>query len=338
MNKNKGILLFVLTIVLFITSCRYNQEYTDTFFTMDTPMTVTAYGRNSKEAVIKSVSYINKLDGLFSKTLNQSEISMANNRKGSAHTFSSTVFTLIEKSVEYSENTDGAFDITLGRLADLWDVKAENPEIPAKSDIEEALKNTGYKNIIANQNFVVFKNSCTLDMGGIVKGYAADGVNKIFDDYGIKSGIINLGGNVYAKGKKSDGTFWKIGIRDPRSDNENDIIGYIEAKDTAVVTSGDYQRYFEKDNIRYHHIIDPKTGYPAKSDLMSATIMCSSSTMADAYSTAVFVMGREKGADFCKKQGIDYILITKEKEILVSDNIKKSFTFEGKEKGYVYEN
>lgn len=336
--KNKLITVFFLINTLFLTSCSQKSEYTNNFFTMDTPMSITASGAYAKEAVTEAVLYINKLDGLFSKTLAQSEISMANERTGSAFSFSPTVFALIKKSVEYSNATEGAFDVTLGEITDLWNIKAKNPNIPSEEQINNALKKAGYKNIIADGNSVLFKTPCSLDMGGIVKGYAADGAKKILNDHNIKSGIINLGGNIYAKGKKADGSLWKIGIRDPRSNNENDIIGYVSLEDMAVVTSGDYQRYFEKEGVRYHHIIDPKTGYPSKSDIISSTIICSSSTMADAYSTAVFVMGKEKGIEFCKKNNIDYVLITKDKEVLVSDNIKNSFTFEGKEKGYTYEN
>ncbi len=333
----KIFILFLIINMLFLTSCVSKNEYTNNFFTMDTPMSITAYGKNAKEGVTKSISYINKLDGLFSKTLSQSEISLANSRDGSAYVFSETVSALISKSVEYSKATDGAFDITLGTLTNLWDTKAENPKIPSEKEINEALENTGYQNLVPNGTYVLFKSPLKLDMGGVVKGYACDGVYKILSDYDIKSAIVNLGGNIYVKGEKPDGTLWNVGIKDPRNDDQNAIIGYISVKDTSIVTSGDYQRYFIKDGIRYHHIIDPKTGYPSESDLMSVTIICPSSTMADAYSTAVFIMGREKGTEFLEKNNIDYILITKSKEVIVSENLKSSFTFEGKEKGYIYE-
>ncbi|MBR4949632.1 MAG: FAD:protein FMN transferase [Clostridia bacterium] len=333
----KIFLLSLILSMLLLNSCQSKNEYTNNFFTMDTPMSITAYGKNAKEGVTKSISYINRLDGLFSKTLNQSEISLANNRDGSAYVFSETVSALIAKSLEYSKATDGAFDITLGTLTNLWDTKSETPKIPSEKDISDALKLTGYKNLIQDKTHVLFKNALKLDMGGVVKGYACDGVYEILSDYGIKSAIVNLGGNIYVIGEKPDKTPWNVGIKDPRNDDQNAIIGYISVKDTSIVTSGDYQRYFIKDGIRYHHIIDPKTGSPSESDLISATIISPSSTMADAFSTAVFIMGREKGEKFLKENNIDYILITKSKEVIVSENLKSSFTFEGKEKGYIYD-
>jgi thiamine biosynthesis lipoprotein len=176
----------------------------------------------------------------------------------------------------------------------------------------------------------------SVDLGGIAKGYAGDEAIKIYKKHGIKSAYVNLGGNVVTLGTKPDGTPWRIGIQNPRAQNGY-YLGTVEVTDKAIVTSGDYERYFEADQIRYHHILDPQTGYPADSGLMSATVVTDVSVDADALSTAVFTLGLEKGMAMVKSlKGVEAILVTKDKEIYITEGIKSSFTFTDGSKEFKY--
>ena len=175
-----------------------------------------------------------------------------------------------------------------------------------------------------------------MDLGGIAKGYAGDEAIKIYKKYGIKSAYINLGGNVVVLGTKPDGKPWRIGVQNPRAEN-GFYIGIVEVADKAVVTSGDYERFFEENGKRYHHILDPKTGRPADSGLISSTIVTDVSMDADALSTAAFVLGLEKGRALVESlEGVEAIFVTKDKEVYVTDGLRNSFTFSDESKEFKY--
>ena len=165
-----------------------------------------------------------------------------------------------------------------------------------------------------------------IDFGGIAKGYTSDQLAKIFAEYGIESGLINLGGNVDAYGSKTDGTAWRVAIQSP--DQDGNYIGVLEATDKAVITSGGYERYFEEDGITYHHIIDPSTGYPADSGLKSVTIICDDGTLADGLSTSLFIMGEEKASQFWQGHSdeFDFVLMKDDGSLVISEGIEDCFT------------
>lgn len=176
----------------------------------------------------------------------------------------------------------------------------------------------------------------SIDLGGIAKGYAGDEAIKIYKKHGIESAYINLGGNVVVLGKKPNGKPWKIGIQNPR-DIKGKYIGIVEVSDKAVITSGDYERYFEENGKRYHHIFDPNTGYPANSGLISATIITGLSIEGDALSTAVFVLGLEKGIELVESlEGVEGIFITEDKNIYVTSGLENNFIFSNESKEFNY--
>ena len=208
---------------------------------------------------------------------------------------------------------------------ELWGFPSKNYKVPSDKEIKEKLKDVGSDKIIFDEaaGEISFKNrGMEIDFGGIGKGYITDELVKILTEEKVESAIINLGGNVFGFKKKPDGSLWNVAIRDP---NEPDkYMAVIKLEDSAVITSGGYERYFEKDGVTYHHILDPRTGKPSNSNLKSVSIVSKDGTLADALSTSLFIMGEEGAAEYWKKNGnnFDIILMTKDNRLLISNNIK----------------
>jgi len=214
----------------------------------------------------------------------------------------------------------------------LWGIGTEDARVPTEEEIAEAKKLVNYKNIEIDNNKVFLKQKdMQLDLGAIAKGYAADEVKRIAEENNIKSAFVNLGGNVLVIGHKADGSKWRIGIQDPRK-NRGNIMAVIKAVDKTIVTSGNYERYFEKNGNIYHHIIDPATGYPADSGLLSVSIISESSFDADALSTSVFILGLEKGMEFIKDQkNVEVLFITEDLKVYLSPGLKGKVEITGEE-------
>ena len=192
----------------------------------------------------------------------------------------------------------------------------------------EALAETGAKLAMLDLNGEAAK-SCAekiVNNGGIAKGYTSSRIMDIYREKGVTSGLVNLGGNAQVFGTKPDGSLWRVAVQSP--DSEDEYLGVLEAKDKAIITSGGYERYFEKDGVTYHHIIDPATGYPAENGLVSVTIVSTDGTLADGLSTSLFVMGKDKAVDYWKAHSdeFDMILLTDDEKLYVSEGIKDSFT------------
>ena len=249
---------------------------------------------------------------------------------------------IIKKSIQVAELSNGAFDITVGPLVRLWSAAAKEKRVPTQEALSQAMSLVDYRDIVIDgRSGKLRRAGQTMDLGGIAKGYAGDAAIQIYRKHGIQSGFINIGGNVVTLGSRPDGSPWKIGIRNPRpkgnSDQAEEILGYVTVRDKAVSAAGDDQRYFEKDGIRYGHILDPKTGYPAKTDLLSVTLIAASSFDADAFDTAVFILGLEKGRELLRRLGtMEAVFITSDKKIHVTDGLKDNFIFHGDNSGFQY--
>ena len=296
-------------------------------FAMDTYMTVTAYGEQAEEAVDAAVDEINRLDALLSTGNEDSEVAKINANHGGS--LSEDGAYLMKKSLELYQLTDGAFDISIYPVMDLWGFTTQDFAVPSSEDLKEKLALVDASKIDFDEESgeVSFEqDDMEIDFGGIAKGYTSDQVTKIFGEYGIKSGLINLGGNVDAYGSKTDGTAWRVAIQSP--DQDGNYIGVLEATDKAVITSGGYERYFEEDGITYHHIIDPSTGYPADSGLKSVTIICDDGTLADGLSTSLFIMGEEKASQFWQEHSdeFDFVLMKDDGSLVISEGIEGCFT------------
>ncbi len=304
--------LFILIIWFLIISCTQSKYYSNnSIFVLDTVMSIKIEksGKyNSGKVLKKAVRLINKLNGIFNVHITGSEISRVNK---TAHkkpvTVSETLLYLLKKSLYFAKITNGAFDPSMLAVNKLWDFKNKNFTLPSREKIAQALKKTGYKNVIIKGNTVLFKkHGMGLDLGGIAKGFIIDKVVFLFKKYGVKSAYINIGGDVYLIGKNTEkDREWFVGIQHPR--NTNDLLFIFKAQHQAVVTSGDYERYKFINSKRYHHIIDPSTGYPANKSV-SMSVVADNATKADALSTGFFVLGPEKSKKIASKLKNTYIL------------------------------
>jgi len=327
MFKKIVILCFILVLLLILfNKINNNSMYSRDIFAMDTTMNLTAYGKNCEKAVDEAVSKIYELDKIFSSNDSESEISKLNLYKSINASYDT--FSIIKKSLEISQKTNGAFDITVYPIVKEWGFISKEFNVPSQLVIDELVKHVGYSNVkLRNEKKLIElkDKNAEIDLGAIAKGYTASEIINIFNSYNIKSAIISLGGNVQTLGKKK-GSLWKVAIQNP--DDESSYIGIVNVSDMSVVTSGGYQRYFEKDNKIYHHIIDPKTGYPSQSGLKSVTIISKDGTLADGLSTALFIMGKEKATNFWKDNSdlFDVVFITDNNEIFITEGIKDNYT------------
>jgi thiamine biosynthesis lipoprotein len=311
-------------------------------YCMGTNIIQRVYGEKCVK-VTKIVSEeLKRLENALSFYRPLSEVSLINQRAGheEVHLREETLF-IIKKAKEYSEMSGGVFDITAAPLIEKWGIFTESQRVPLHEEIKKVKALIDYRDIIIREDSLsvkLLKEGQKIDLGGIAKGFAADRAVEIYKNNGIKSAFINIGGNVLVLGTKIDGSKWNIGIQNPL-EPRGECIGAVAVTDKTVVTSGDYVRYFVKDNIRYHHILDPRTGYPSDSGVMSVTIIAESSIDADALSTAAFILGLEEGMKFINRiSSVDAIFITKDKEVYATEGIRDNFTFVGENKGFCYMN
>ncbi|MCD8149644.1 MAG: FAD:protein FMN transferase [Clostridiales bacterium] len=312
-----------------------DESCSQDFFAMDTYMTLTAYGENAQEAVEAGIAEINRLDALLSTGDTDSEIYRINEAGGGV--LSDETSYLVRRSLDVYESTGGLYDISIYPVMDLWGFTGTDEEdfsVPEESVLEEtlALVDAGKITLAENEDgetVLTMEEGMQIDLGGIVKGYADDRVAEIFAEYGVECGIINLGGSVRVVGTKTDGSLWRVGVQDP--EDSSGYLGGLAVSDVSVVTSGGYERYFddEETGIRYHHIIDPRTGYSAYNGLISVSIVSEDGTLADALSTSLFIMGTEEAIAYCEEHceadGFDVLLETEDGDIYITDDLESSF-------------
>ncbi len=318
-------ILFILPVLALLTSCGKTPQADMNIFCMDTVMNMQVYGDNCEKAVSESETELRRLEKLFDRGDEKSDVYAVNN--GGADVSGDTE-EIVKSAIEVSRETDGAFDITVSPVMDLWGFYDRHYNVPSGESIRNVLRSVDYRNVFFNNGTITLLNNAKIDLGGIGKGYATDKVRKILMENGITSAMINLGGNVYAVGEKPSGGKWRVGVADPY--NSSEPILTMEVSDTAVVTSGSYERNFERDGKVYHHIIDPKTGTPVNNGIKSVTVVCESGTKADALSTALFVMGREKAEDFLANHpDIGAVIITEDKKVYCTDSLFDSISVNG---------
>jgi len=326
-----GSLLILISIILiiYITGKEEISEAERTFFVLGTLVNLKAYGKNGEKAIEEAVNRLNQLDDMFSAFKPESDIGRINLNSGdNPQKVNREALELLKKSKEYSFLLDGVFDPTIRPLVQLWGIGKNKDYIPDDSKIKEKMKLVNYEDIEINEEECSVKlkrKNQAVDLGGIAKGYAADKIRDIFVKNKIKSGLIDLGGNIFVIGKKIDKSLWKVGVQDPFKDR-GQYVGILSAEDKSVVTSGYYEKFFEKDGERYHHIINPRTGYPSESEIISATIVSDNSIDGDGLSTGIYILGIEKGLNIIGKiKGIDAVLITENKKVYITPGIKDKF-------------
>lgn len=337
-------ILIMISLSQFATACGQSpaaeNEVEAEDFALDTIINQVVYGEQAQAAAAAVSAEIKELDDLWSVESPTGDTVKLNNHAGKGYVeLDPKTVTLLQEAQKISDYSDGAaFDITVAPIVNAWGVCSDTPRIPQQEEIAALLPLVNYEDVLidaaANQG-ALRQEGQMIDLGGIAKGYIGDLAIEGYRQYGITSAFINLGGNVVVLGSKPDGTPWKVGIQDPRGE-VSDIIGFVEVSDAAVVTSGDYQRYFTEGGKRYCHIIDPRTGYPIDNGLMSVTVIAPSSADADGLAKAI-VLGLEKGMELIEKtDGAEAVFITADKEIYVTSGLGDSFHFEDARNGYAY--
>lgn len=320
-------LTFLLCLLFFISACGKPDSlvHRRSQFLMGTLVEISVFEKDeskTQSAIQKAFNEIRRLEELMSTHIPGSEVSKINQSAGTKPVpVSPEVFEVIDRALYWAEKTDGALDISVGPVQELWDFEGDHPSLPDETALEQALAKVDYKKIrLKNQTVLLQEKGMRLHLGAIAKGYAVDRAIKILQESNIHHAFINAGGDLKTLGSRPDKTAWKIGLQHPRKPES--ILASFSLSGKAVATSGDYQKYFDHAGTRYHHILNPKTGYPVI-NAMSATVITDSVMDADALSTALFVMGAEKGLPF-----IDSL---KNTEALVVDQDKSPHLSQGME-------
>ena len=326
--------LFLLGLCgLLLTACT-PEPTADTRFMLNTICTITVYSEENKdktaeELVNEAFDLYQDYENTLSRTIEGSDIYNINNSNGEPVTVSDDTIEILETAKYFSELSDGAFDITTAPLSILWDFEGEDPTVPPDDEIQELLKEVDYTKVKIEENTVTLEAPVeAIDLGAIAKGYIADKLAEYLEGNGVTSAIISLGGNIYAIGQNSqENRPFNLGVQDPKSE-DGSILGYLQLSDKSLVTSGDYQRYFIQDGKRYHHILDPKTGYPVENELSSVTIISDSSVVGDALSTTCFVLGKDKGLELINNfDGVEAIFIDHDDNMYFSDGFGTDLVF-----------
>ncbi len=332
--KNLVLSLLLIFSLSILTSCSKNNKASEPLkkseLLMGTVVTVSLYDSTNEEILNKVFNKVKELESILSINENGTLVDKINDEAGiNPVKVDDYTYTVVKKGVEYSKLSNGLFDISVGPIVKLWSIGLPEAKVPTKQEIDEKLPLIGYSDIEINdadKTIYLKRKGMMLDLGGIAKGYTADVISDILTEEGVNSAIINLGGNIFAHGKKPNGDEWKIGIQDPFSERGG-IIGTLITSNKSIVTSGIYERYIEENGIKYHHILSPKTGYPYENEIAGITIVSDNSTDGDALSTSVFAMGVEEGMKFVNSiDGIDAIFITKDNKVYITDGLKNIFT------------
>ena len=296
-----------IACVLGICGCDAAPAYNSALgFYLDTVITISGYA--DKEILEGAVALCGEYEKVFSRTVKGSDVWRINHGEGCPVQVCDETAELLAMALNICEKSGGALDITIAPASDLWDFKADEPEIPDRDQLDRAAELVDYTKLKLEGDMVTLPAGMAIDLGAVAKGYIADKAAEYLKEKGVESAILNLGGNVVALGYKPDGSKWSIGIQDP--EKENGKSGYsVMAADKSVVTSGIYQRGFDRDGVRYHHILDSATGWPVQNGLASVTIITGSSAMADAMSTACFVLGRDMGMSFAEEMSVQAVFI-----------------------------
>ncbi|HEC97954.1 MAG TPA: FAD:protein FMN transferase [Nitrospirae bacterium] len=332
----KRFLFITLNLLLILSSFSCNLRKEETYrkseFLMDTIVTITVVSDSEKkagDAMDKAFAEIKRLGQLLNSFSPDSEISAINRNAGiSPVKISPDTYTLLEKGIEVSTETGGAFDMTVGVVVNLYDFHKKTH--PSDALIREKLPLVNFRDLILNKDkrtAFLKRKGMSVDAGGIAKGYAADRATAVLKSAGIKAALVAVAGDIRAYGLKPGETPWRVGIRNPRGKGMDDIIATLELRDMAISTSGDYERFFIENGKRYHHLIDPKTGYPA-GGVMSVTVVGPLAVYTDSLATALFISGIEKGLKIAGTLGYDTLMIDKAGKIHMTDSLKNKITLQ----------
>lgn len=324
-------LVFTALVLGLLAGCG-TTEYSTDFFAMNTVMRITGRGASAQQTVVAAEQAVNALDRLLSRTREESEIWALNHAGGAWVEVSDETLAVLTTALTVAEQTDGAYDPTVAPLTDLWQIGTEDAHVPTRAAIDDALRTVDYHNVEVDGSRVRLLNGAQLDLGGVAKGWAG---GNVLEPDSLTGGLLELGGNISCFGEKKGGsTVWTVGVADP--DASSELMATLKLENACAVTTGDYERYFEENGVRYHHVFDPEAGYPADTGLRSVTVVMdyADGGLADGYSTALFVMGLDEGLDFCAVHGLSAVFIADDKTVYVTDALRDAFTLTGEEAGF----
>ena len=327
---HKAVLCGALSSVLLVTPVMADaqvEKYSNTDFAMDTVVSETLYttGEDINASVGEKLREIET--GLLSWTTEDSQIAEINAADGETVEVSEELAGYLTQILQLADDSDGAFDPTLGEVIRLWNIEGDDPHVPEQSELDKLLESVDYKNIVLDGDKVTLKNGSTLDLGAVGKGIGCDVTAAYLKEQKDVTGmILNLGGSsVMAYGEKPDQSPWKVAVTDPR-DTEGEYVGAVTIKGGEFLsTSGDYEKYFMEDGKRYHHILNPKDGYPVWNGVTSVTVVCDNGLLADGLSTACFVLGIEDAQPLLEKYHADAAFIDEDHNVYLTSGMKERF-------------
>ena len=291
-------------------------------YQLDTIITLTAYCED-KAVLEDALKECDRLEQLLSKTIEGSDVCRINHAEGQPVEVDPVTAEVIRTALAISEISEGAFDITIAPASALWDFKAETPALPDAEALAEAASRVNWRALQLEGNTVTLPAGMMIDLGGIAKGYIGDAVRAYLENRGITSAVLAFGGNIVTIGTKPDGKLWKIGVQDIDGPAMESML-VLQMGGGSAVTSGNYERGFELDGVRYHHILEPATGWPVQNSLASVTILGDSSAMGDGLSTAAFVLGEEKGLALIESmKDTEAIFILKDRTVITTSGGEK---------------
>lgn len=342
LKKTMTVIFYAMIMVMVFVSCHsYDTKNTekvrvqDTVFSMGTSFTSTLYGSDS-EKLEENLAAIGRVLEETDQNISWRNEESLVNRFNEVHSVSVGAYAeVFETALEVAEQSKGAFDPTVLSVSDLWGIGTSEQRHPEDDEILKALECVDYHQVTLNDG--VLSSDCEdirFELGAIGKGYALKCAYEAVNRDEVSGGILNAGSSIYAFGTKEDGSKFRVGLRDPRGE-QDDLIGILELTDCAVSTSGDYEKFFEENGTRYHHILDARTGYPADSGLMQVTVIDKNSTLCDALSTVGFILGLEEGMDLMNKYQVMAIFVDNQRNVYYNnESILDILSFDGEASGY----
>lgn len=323
---------FALVAALAVAGCRISGSKPTasvrTGFALGTLVQVRAYahGEEASKAVDEAFARIEEIEALMSANVPSSDVAKLNREAGGLPTaVADDTLYVVKKAKEYGDLSHGKFDAAIGPLVRMWGIGTDHARVPSPGEIAAAKRLVNYGEVEVDESAGTArlpKAGMALDLGAIAKGFAADEAAEALVEHGVKSAFIDLGGNILVVGSRPDGSPWRVGIQDPWKER-GATFAVLPVRDMAVVSSGTYERFFEQDGTRYHHIIDPDTGYPAETGIVSATIVARHAVDADALSTTVFLLGPSDGMSLVTHlTGVEAVIVTEDRQVIVSPGLR----------------
>jgi thiamine biosynthesis lipoprotein len=331
MSISRRFLLPFLAACVFLSGCAQTspRELFRSDFVLDTACTVRLVGGGSEALLDAVFARLRQIEAELSVNMPDSQIDAVNAAAGiSPVAVGLDALAILERDLDLSAWSKGAFDPTVGPLVKLWGIGTDHARLPEPKEIATAKSLVGWKGIVLDESkrrVFLERKGMALDLGSTSKGYAADEVLKLIREARVREAVIDLGGNILVEGNRPDGKPWRIGLQNPFSTDRGVYLGIADLTSETMVTSGVYERFFIKDGKRYHHIFDTMTGYPVDNGLMSVTIVTPKSFDADGFTTAIFAMGREKGMALAKEKGVDVIVVDSNRKVYMSPGVSTYF-------------